>query len=651
MLLPLLLFISTLFAAEPVVHRPPVAASLFPQGARPGHSFSAEILGEYLHPATAVLTSTPSISASVLTSSPTRITLKINVLDSAPYGLHTLNVISPRGVSNPVLLRIGDLPHTLESEPNSLPDAPQSVSIPATILGRLPTDGDFDFFRFHAAKNSHWLFDLRSARQGNGLDAALILLDANGRKLAHSEERFIWDPFLSYTFHADGDYLIAVQPTHTRNDPNFAYSLDIRQSPHIDTLAPLALSPGRHEVTLYGAGFHDPSATLEFSNPQITGRLTQANGATARAEIVIPALPDGPQQLTVITKSGRSTPVQFLTDSLPLATGPTLTAPAQFTAMARYRDPHKFTINAQANQQLTFEVRSQRYGADSDLTIRLLDATGKVIASNDDFAFAGAAFYTKDPRLTHKFAAAGAYTLELRNTVAVAGEGTPFQLTVTEAAPRFTPQLGESRVHLFPGKSKKWKLAVQRLDGHTAEIPLELAGLPACVAAPPAAIPASKNEVEIELTAAAECTPGTAAPVTVKLGGQRAWQSVRVSSGGGEGAAFVRLDTAIVAVAAKPNFSLEAATSAVNVPRGGAAKIPFTIRREPGFSTPITFQIDNLPPGVTADSLTVPADRLTAELTIRAAADAPEARSSRVAILGSAGSEQQEAPRISVLTQ
>ncbi len=644
----LLTLLPVLPAADSVVHRTPVAASVFPQSARPGHSFQAEILGEHLDRASSLLVPNQAFSATISAHSPTRLQINVQVPPNAPFGVHPLYVISPRGASNPVLLRINDLPHTLESEPNSLLEEAQPVSTPATILGRLNTDRDFDFFRFHAAKNDHWLFDLRAARNGNGLDAALILLDASGRKLAHSEERFIWDPFLDFQFPADGDYIVIVQPTHRNNDPNFAYTLDIRQSPHIDTVSPLALPPGRHQITLYGAGFRAPDAKLEFTHPALSGRLLKVNGATAVAEITVPDAP-GTHSVTLLTPSGRSNPARFLIENLPVATGPTLPVPAQVTAMARYRDPHKFTFEAKAGDHLTFEVRSQRFGADADLTMRLLDSSGKQIAINDDFAFAGSEFYTQDPRLSHKFTAAGFYTLELRNTVAVPNEGTPFQLTVTPATPSITPQLADERPYLYPGQTKKWKVSVQRLDGHNAEIPVTLEGLPAHITARPAVIPAGKNDTEIELTAAPDAPPAAAARVTVKAAGLPAWRTVRVSSGGGEGATFTRVDFAILTIARKPNFSLEASASAVNVPRGGSAKIPVMIRREPGFLAPIAFQLDNLPSGVTMDPLSVGPDQSNAEITIRAAASAREARAPRVAILGAASGELQEAPRISVL--
>ena len=67
-----------------------------------------------------------------------------------------------------------------------------------------------------------------------------FVTDAKGRKLWHSEDVFIWDPFIQYTFDEAGAYFAIVQPTHRHNDPNFAYQLDIRTAP---LACKLAMSP------------------------------------------------------------------------------------------------------------------------------------------------------------------------------------------------------------------------------------------------------------------------------------------------------------------------------------------------------------------------------------------------------------------------
>jgi hypothetical protein len=123
---------------------------------------------------------------------------------------------------------------------------------------------------------------------------------------------------------------------------------------------------------------------------------------------------------------------------------------------------------------------------------------------------------------------------------------------------------------------------------------------------------------------------------------------VRISSGGGEGATFARVERPLLVVAAKPGFSMEAAAAAVNLPRGGSATIPVMIRREAEFRAPIRFHLENLPEGVTMEPAIAEAAQERIEIKVRAAADAKAGRTPRIAILGIAGNEQQEAPRIAL---
>ncbi|MBM3785835.1 MAG: hypothetical protein FJW30_15845 [Acidobacteria bacterium] len=628
---------SAVLGAANVAHRPPVAASVFPQGSRPGEVVEAELLGEHLD--RLIAAHSKALHVEILASEPTRARIRIRSTAATPFGYHTIQFASHRGASNPVLFRIGDLPHVAEAEPNSLPASAQAVPLPATIQGRLNTDGDFDFFRFRAAKGSHWIFDLRAARNGNGLDAALLLYDERGRKLAHSEERFIWDPFLAHTFAQAGEYVIAVQPTHRNNDPNFAYSLDIRQSPHIDTVSPLALRPGENEITLSGFSFQGVEPRLEFSSKAVSGQILTLSGTAAKARVTVaPAAAEGTHELTVVTNHGRSNTARFLVD------------PAQgVQAHARYRDPHRFPVAAAAGQEMVFEARSQRLGTASDLTLKLIDAKGRTVAQNDDFVFPGTAFYQKDPRIRHRFQSSGEYTLELRNLVDTPSEAMPFQLVMGPPKPTFEPVLETERVSIFPGQIKKVKIAANRLDGHAEALPVVWKGLPETVTAAPAAIEPGKNDVEVELTALAAAKPGESVRVTVEAGAKPAWRSVRVSSGGGEGAAYAVVPHLMIAIAEKPLFSLEAAASSVNIPPGGTATIPVMVTRDPALIEPIEFRIENLPDGVTMIPAKAGPGVSKMELTLQAAADAPRARAPRIAILGVSGGQQQQAPRISVI--
>jgi hypothetical protein len=546
------------------------------------------------------------------------------------------------------LFRIGDQPHHAERELNSSLSAAEPVTVPVTINARLERDDDYDFFRFHAAAGETWIFDLRAARNGNGLDAALVLLDAHGRKLEHDEDTFIWDPFFSHTFQLPGEYVAVVQPTHARNDPAFAYQLDIRRAAHLDTVSPLALQPGAEaEMTLYGRGLTQAGSPLRFNASGFSGLVKQARGTSAVASIRVPAdARPGPYELRVVS-SGLSNPAVFLVDPTPEYHGDLVRPPASITGTAKYRHPERYRFHAAAGEKLVFEVRAQRFGSPADTLLRLLDSAGKLLASNDDAQFAGANF-NKDPRIEHKFAEAGTYQLEIRNLWLTTSEHFPFQLLVRPPQPRLELMLATDQPYVYTGDKTKLKVSAVRVDGYDRDVPLLIEGLPPGLIAKPATIPAGKNETEIEIEAGLT-PPGTSADLRVTAGADSppAWRSVRIASGGGEGATFARVDRATLVVAEKPMFSIECAATSLNLVRGGAVDLRVMIRRQPSFSETLAFNALNLPSGVTLETIDSAAG--SASLRFRATPSAALGRAARVVIVASAGGQAHEAPRIALI--
>ncbi len=629
------------------VHRLPTLSAVFPQGARPGETVRVEVLGEHLDRVSSLHFTHPALSARILKVDPTRLELEISSRSDAPLEPHYFRAISPRGASNIALFRLGDQPHRNETEPNSTLDDAERVPVPVTINARLDRDNDFDLFRFHAAKGETLVFDLRSARNGSGLDASMILADTANRKLEHDEDTFVWDPFFTHTFAAEGDYIAIVQPTHARNDPGFNYQLDIRRAPHLRTMHPLSLRPGSgQEVTLFGSGLVDRGAKIRFDAPGLTGEIVQARGETAVARIRAAADVAPGDHTLWLESGGRSNPAKFVVDATPPHEGGgPLKAPASTTGIAKYRQPERWKFHAAAGQTLAFEVRAARYGSAADSVLRILDAKGKAAANNDDGAFPGVNF-NKDARLVHRFQEAGEYTLELRNLFQVTGEDFPYQLTMSDPEPGFDLQLSTDQPFFYPGEPKAWKIAATRKDSHDAAIPLIVEGLPEGFVAKAAAIAAGSREGEIEVTAPAGAAPGTFARVRV-MAGKPAVRQARISSGGGEGATFATVDHAFAVVAEKPKFSLECAATSVNLVRGGSVELKVAIRRDAGFDGPVTLRALNLPDGVTSEA--EPSASGEGVVRFRAAASASLGRAARVAVMGDGGGQTQEAPKVSIL--
>ncbi len=656
--LALFLSVATSAGAD-VRHRLPALSSVFPQGSRPGATVKAEILGEYLDRPQAVVFPDGFASAKILGGTYTRLALEIAVNADAALGPHYFRVVTPRGASNLLLFRVGDQPHVDEREPNSSAENAQEITLPATVNGRLNVDGDFDFFKFHAKKGESWIFDVRSARNGNGLDPALILLDARGRKLAHSEDVFIWDPFLIHTFPADGEYFAVLQPTHNRNDATFAYQFDIRKAPQLETVSPIAMRPGETvDATLYGVGLSDSSSRLWFSAAGFSGEVREMRGSTAAVRIQVPAnAPDGRYELALAGADGRSSTAAFLVDSTPRHKGGNrLEMPVSITGIARYREPERYAFDAKEGEALVFEVRAQRFGSPVDSLVRILDGVGKEIARNDDGDFPGAQF-NKDSRISYKFKQAGTYQVEIRNLFKTTGENFPYQLLAGPPRPDVDLMLATDNPYVYQGGDRaKLKVTCTRRDGFDGPVTIQLSGLPEGVTADSLTIPEGENEGEFTLFAKG-AIPGSFGQIRVSsvpaLSGaapvRTAWRSQRISSGGGEGAASARVERATVAVAEKPHFSLEALVTAVNLVRGGAAEFVVAIRRADGFRESIRFSIENLPPDVTLNEAVAGPDAAEVKLRLTAGAGARLGRAGRLAILGAVtGGETQEAPRVSL---
>ena len=637
-------------------HRLPKLTSVFPQGALPGDNVAAEIQGEFLDRASTVLFLDGSISGEVADVHPSSLKLAVHVKAEAAFGPHYFRILSPRGASNVLLFRVGDLPHITEREPNSTFAEANTVEPPVTINGRLNVDGDFDFYRFHAEAGQTWIFDVRAARNGNGLDAALILLDEQAHEITRNEDYFIWDPFIEHKFERAGTYTVVVQPTHTQLDPNFAYQLDIRSAPHLETVSPLSMAPGKSiDATLFGAGLLEKSAKVAFTRggspaPGFIGHILEMRDLSALVRIEVPAdAGPGAYELALSTATGKSDSAAFLVDPTPVHhSGDTIQPPVSITGTMHYRDPERFWFEAKKGQALVFEVRARRFGSPADSVLRILDDKGKPLATNDDANFPGVAD-NKDSRIFHTFETDGRYQVEIRNLVRVTGEDFPYQLLVYPPVPHANIMLASDQAYVDAGGDGSIAINVDRLFGFDGPVELTVSGLPDGVVADAAIVPPGENKAKIQLHARnAKAGAYGAVQVAAKGAEQPAWRSAKIAGGDGEGQTFVHLDRAALVVTERPLFVLEAEVTRVNLVRGGKVEVPVQIQRADDFTTDIEFQVNGLPTGVTAEPLISHNGETSVKIRLIADNSAATGRTKEIALIGVANGHVEEAPAISI---
>jgi hypothetical protein len=635
-----------------VVHHLPKLTSVFPQGWSPGATVRLQVLGEFLDRACAVAFLNSSIRGRVLQSDPSSVEMEFQVPADAPFGLHYFRVVTPRGASNLLPFRVGDLPHRLEHEPNNTFEQSEEVPVPITINGQLNVPNDFDFYRFHAEKGQTWVFDLRATRLANSLDAALILLDSKQHKLAHSEDYFNWDPFLTYTFAETGMYFVVVQPNADKwLDPNFAYQLDIGAAPHLRTISPLALAPGREtEATLFGTGPMRGPGKLWFGERGFEGEVLDISGSKARVKIRVAGdVREREYKLALVTDGGRSNNILFLVDSMPPHhDGEWIEHAVSAVGTAHYPEPQRFYFQARAHQTLDFEVRASRYGSPVDSILTLLSEKGEKLAENDDAKMPEMPF-NKDSEIVHTFKEGGKYELQMRNLWALDSQAYPYELVMRPVEPGVRLMLDSDHPYVEAGGTGTLKVTAIRSGGFDAPVRLSVAGLPTGVVAEPAEIPAKASEAEIHF----RCTgaaPGTFAEIQIVSDQARgpAQIYVHVPQDGVDTSVVTPLDLATLAVTERPSFSLEAGVQTITLVPGSSAAVPVEIQRAPDLHGEIHFSFLHLPGGVSPPKNSVaPAGGRHAMIDLVASANAPSARSAHVVILGiSEDGHTEEAPEI-----
>jgi len=159
-------------------------------------------------------------------------------------------VVSPDGVSNPVLIGLATAPVVTEQEPNNQPEPAQKISPPCEIAGQLYPANDVDWFTFDGKKGDIYWVEVFSARLG--LPTSPFLLIQRVTKDGKGEEKAVdvqelyepdaniggtefntraHDPSARFEAKEDGAYRVQVRDlfNHSASNPAHVYRLSLRK--------------------------------------------------------------------------------------------------------------------------------------------------------------------------------------------------------------------------------------------------------------------------------------------------------------------------------------------------------------------------------------------------------------------------------------
>jgi hypothetical protein len=635
-----------------------------PPGGQAGKTIEVTLTGQDLAEPQSLLFSAPGIKAEPITArpkdgkkppnetkkqpgkqpaGPITVKFKVTIPADTPVGLHDVRLVNARGISNPRVFAIGDLPEVMEKEPNNDVTEAQHVTLNSTISGVISAPTDVDYFVFAGKKDQRVVVSCLSSSIDSKLPAALEIYSKAGKLLASNREYHDSDALLDCTLAADGDYLVRVFSfTYTQGGPDHFYRLTISTAPWIDAIYPPIVEAGKKtQVTVYGrnlpGGKPDPSAVVDG---KVLEKLSVAVEAPTDAAALHRLLYSGhvaPRssalsgfEFRLKNDAGTSNPYLLTYARAPVVLdnedndtaekAQEVTVPCDIAGrIEKRRDRDWYRFNVKKGQTYTIEVFADRIGSPAAMRCKLVPADGKgqaiEFADNPESLHPLQFLSRSDDPQRQRFTAKadGAYLLQVwgRDADLLAGPRHFYHVSVTPERPDFqlivmpaaanTPDAGL----LHQGGRVYYTVLAWRLDGFTGPIALSAEGLPEGLTCHPQVVGTGQKQATLVLSADAE-VPDWTGPFVVKgtatINGKTevrearpatiTWPVPQINI-----PTLCRLDRQLVlAVRDKAPYSLTAGIDKITVAPGGKVTVPIKLARlQDGFKSNVQVTALNLP--------------------------------------------------------
>ena len=559
------------------------------------------------------------------------VTMKMTFARGAKPGPRELRLKTSLGLTNPLILHVGQYSEYAETEPNDkTADGGAGKVLPVILNGQI-MPGDVDRFRFTAKKGMR-LVAAVSARElipyladavPGWFQATLTLRDAKGAEVAYTDDfRFNPDPIITYEIPADGEYILEIKDSIYRGREDFVYRIALGELPLITSIFPMGGRLG-DKTRVNVTGWNLPVTALTLS-PKRTApgvmpvSVWRNQRCSNRVPFALDALPERTE-----TESGTA-PSRPQTVTLPLIVNGRIGRPG---------DQDVFTFRGRRGEQFVAEVRARRLGSPLDSLLKLTDASGKQLAVNDDHEDKGAGLTTHqaDSRLSVKLPANGTYTISLSDTQKKGSPAHGYRLRMSLAQPDFELRIVPSSINARAGMHVPITAYALRKDGFAGQIELRLKGAPDGFALTGGWIPAGQDKLRLTLTVPSK-PPKT--PVSLHLEGRAVIGSKVVSRTAVPAEDMMQAflyrhlvpsEEWLVAVGGKNRYGPPLkvlASGPVKLPVGQTATVRIAGPTGP-FMKQVQLELNNPPEGITVKKVTPDAKGLLIELSVDSAKAKP----------------------------
>jgi WD40 repeat protein len=98
----------------------------------------------------------------------------------------------------PLKILVGNLPETLEVEPNDSAAQATPLNVPGTVGGRIQTAADNDYFRFQSNAGQTWIVETDAERRGSPVDTVIEVLSADGKPIQRVLLQAVRDSYITF---------------------------------------------------------------------------------------------------------------------------------------------------------------------------------------------------------------------------------------------------------------------------------------------------------------------------------------------------------------------------------------------------------------------------------------------------------------------
>ena len=410
----------------------------------------------------------------------------VEIVADAPLGLRHWRVSTSQGVTSRMKFVVGTLPEVVEDEVDGDP-IPTAVKLPVTINGRIFPREDVDVWTFEAKAGETVSCEVMASRLGSPLDSRLEIRAPNRRVLTQNVDAFEADSFVRFVAPVAGTYECRIHDINFSGLQDFVYRLSLRKGASLDSVFPLGGRAGQTiQASLSGAEL--PKDPVEIALPKSDRGFVFWNWVDSKSSVTKPvvlAVSDLDESTEIEPNDGWDADTQVLDAKAASVLNGRIGQPG---------DVDLWKIAAEADTTLQFEVFAERLGTDLDSVLRVVDETGKQLATNDDLKGG-----VTDSKLSWKVANGGPWFLEIRDQLpSRGGERFAYRIEVTEPpASDFALVLPQDSLSIDRGGEVKLKLNVER-SGYSGEIELSVEGLPEGVTVEGTTV--GKNKPNVQLT-------------------------------------------------------------------------------------------------------------------------------------------------------